>query len=67
MGNVWYKVLRITGNFEMSTGKNNKSFFFSLGNSTEMKPSRPFSVDRVQKRWYFETVLEHSQFVLEHK
>ncbi len=51
----------------MSTGKNNKSFFSSLGNSTEMKPSRPFSVDRVQKRWYFESVLEHSQFVLEHK
>ncbi len=51
----------------MSIGKNNKSFSSRLGNSTEMKLARPFSVDRVQKRWYFETVLEHSQFVLEHK
>lgn len=51
----------------MSTGKNNKSFSPCLGNSTEIEPRRPFSVNRSQKRWYFETVLEHSQFVLEHK
>ena len=60
-------VVAIDSDSEMSTGKNNKSFSPCLGNSTEIEPRRPFSVDRSQKRWYFETVLEHSQFVLEHK